>query len=232
MTPPIPAGIISAPRPRPTIAATLESIKAAGFVQPIVFLNDGTAGCWRDWKTALRQMLQMYREAAWLLICEDDCEFSAGLADYLAWPFSDSMKRAIISPYCADPNHAEGMDNWHAVHPRRFYGSLCHLLSREVAELILANDPRPNWRDGTDTALGAFCIAQQIPYYCHSPSLVKHTGDASSLNRSADLNEHFRQCRQFAGRISVDQGPQSVWDRPRVSVAGPAAGRDVRGENG
>jgi hypothetical protein len=213
----IPVGVLTSLREQPTLESTLASLHAAGFASIMQFDDRHRIGCYAAWRKMLERMLWMFPDAPYLLMCEDDCEFSTGLADYLSSAGSaGDLPHAILSPYCAAANHIDGESGWHSVHPRRAFGALCYLIPRPLALQFHTRPPSPDWRDGTDIAMGQFCQSRNIGYYVHRPSLVRHTGFTTTLDihKETDANDQFRQCEFFARRISADQGPLALWQRP------------------
>lgn len=194
-----------------TLENTLTSIRDAGCEKgPVVFEDMIQDGCYRHWKFAVAQMLQAFPDESQFLICEDDCEFSSGLFAYLP----AAGEGDIYSPYCAAPNPGEfGFCGWVKIHPRRLYGALCLLMHRKTIERFLRCNLMKDSPNGTDVAIRKFCMQEQVAFHVHSPSLVKHTGEVSVVNKGVSCNEHFRQCQAFAGEISVDKGAKSIWHR-------------------
>lgn len=88
-------GIITAPRPRPTLADTLVSYRKAGFVNRTfvfadasapninqtcvdkIIVNNPALGNLRNWMLALRTLVRDTSER-WLMICEDDIIWADG----------------------------------------------------------------------------------------------------------------------------------------------------------
>lgn len=245
-------GIITAPRRSPTILPTYRSILAAGWLPaetiisyepgalPPVQITDQSrcyghvppAGCWRNWRACLARLLDIADDCGndgqpigRLLISEDDCLYSHGLRHYL-----DRIAAAgqfpldgVASLYTAAPNDRCESPGWNPIRvPLRSYGALAYSFPPELGRRILADPPFDDRPHGTDTAVGYFCHREKIPYYCHSPSFVMHTGgtEVSSENPVGDSLstlppaglEKNRQCAEWlesADGFRVNRIPSS-----------------------
>lgn len=94
----IATGIITAARPRATLAISIDSYRAAGFTGPVLVCDDGTGdifldgvsrvinipplGNLRNWAKCL-QILYASTKAQWLMVCEDDITWASRAASAL-----------------------------------------------------------------------------------------------------------------------------------------------------
>lgn len=199
--------VISAPRPRPTLPAALASLARAGFRAPVVVYDTDRLGCYFTWRRAAERLLadyfdHRYRWARFGLIFEDDAQPAPGLFRQLVGQWQDWPERCCASLYTARPNHREA-GGWHRVArlPHDALGAVAYLLPIPVLLDFMRAPPHPEWPDGTDHAMGLFCRDREIPYLCHSPSLVRHLAvghENSALSHPGGLLEN-RQCAAFAG---------------------------------
>lgn len=198
-------GVVSCPRPEPTLLATLSSLACAGWTDPIVCFDGQRRGCYRNWRRTLGAVLQASETAQRILIVEDDCDFIPSLRLLLDnGPPGLPLPAGIASLYCSvdtDQLMPTTSCGWHRLDglPRSAQGALAYVMPRQIALAFDAAPPQPAWRDKTDKAVGLFCQRENIPYYVHSPSFVTHTGEESSLRRPGGLPEN-RQCNSVFGQ--------------------------------
>lgn len=218
----------TAPRPgNPTIGVTLSSLASAGWPIDSIRIFDDTelTGCWQAWMRMLAGVVDVVDRSpplpsppagqppqpSWILLAEDDCQFSAGLRRHLESPRVALHPAAVHSLYCAAELPFELEFGWRRVTaPRQCWGSQAYLFSVEVARKLLASlptHPMRDSRDGTDRAVGMFCRNASIPYLVHSPSFVRHIGvEFSSLDQAGQSGgrECNRQCASWIKRIKID----------------------------
>lgn len=203
-------GIITAPRHPSTLEATLESVRAAGWL-PTVYHQQPVApidwaytvphageGCYQNWLFALRSMTDEYavgeRPPDYVLIFEDDCEVTPELRD---WLDAQSLPWGVLSLYCAA--HADNGNGWLQPPLRGSYGALAYLLPFPIAYRLALDPLWPDRPGGTDHNVLMWCKRTGTPYYVHAPSFVRHTGDVST--QPAQGVEANRQCKRFVRRI-------------------------------
>ena len=128
--------------------------------------------------------------AEWITIFEDDIEACRGLLDYIRRTPMDSWFD-MWSWYSGSPLPFKSKTGTPCVADMsalRFSGAPAITISREFAEQILASDVVKNWKTphGGDTVFGL--VDPQVRVAIHYPSLVQHTGVASTTgNTSAGL---------------------------------------------
>lgn len=98
------------------LAATLESLRLAGFPDPDIYHDDPDVpiGAYRNWKVALRGMLHEDNYSDAILIFQDDIQVARNLRGWFGetgWP-SDPAKIGVVSFYTATPHHRE-QTGWH-----------------------------------------------------------------------------------------------------------------------
>lgn len=202
-------GVLTAPRPgQPVLGTTLDSLELAGWPdrEIRVFNDRELSGCYRAWRVALAALLSASPQADLILLSEDDALFPAGLREFLESQHASGSlpSHSWLSLYCADSLDGMLDCQWQAVHtPRQCWGSVAYVIPPPLARSLLADPPMPNWRDGTDQAVGRFCQRAKVSYFVFSPSLVKHIGLISSLDDPGgeDIN---RTCCRWVNRIDRD----------------------------
>jgi hypothetical protein len=162
----IAVGIITAPRPRPTLAQSFESYEKAGFEGPThIFAEPGSQdvpmatsvkvhrnperlGNFRNWARALSQLLMV--NEAWLMVCEDDIRWARGARDVLEndlyrWQRKDDDIGAIslylpirMSKVIETTYGVPLMRGWYPLNlGRKTWGAQCLVLRRTWAEMLL-----------------------------------------------------------------------------------------------
>jgi hypothetical protein len=208
----IAAAVTTAPRRVSYLAQTLRSLERGGFSQPIVAadapdptiepaypaLDGGFAalrieraerrlGAFRNWRRALRALLTSRPEADAFAVFQDDVRVSRHLHEWLEehlWP--DAHRRlGVVSLYTAEP-HVRVTDGWHklslASPSSRAFGALAYVFPYSVAALLLAEEAWGRGDIPIDAAVGEFCRRNHRGYWLHSPSLVQHLGEVSTLS--------------------------------------------------
>ncbi|MDX1948720.1 MAG: glycosyltransferase family 2 protein [Pirellulaceae bacterium] len=229
----------SAPRTFRTVERSLLDLRRAGFSQPIhLFEEPGAAakllpgvfrhrnrrqlGMWPNWARAARFLLAE-TTARWLLICEDDLFASPAAARTLAKGLAkhDGPDFGLASLYTSDHNarlHGETRPGWQPMLlGRNNWGSLAYCFSRESLAAILATSPVKNHDSpvGTDSLLGAACIAAGRRMLFHLPSLFAHAGGGISTMGTPD--------KAGFSAVGFAAGPRSKL--PLVSALMPTARR-------
>lgn len=218
--------IQTCPRPgAPTLPATVASLSAAGWPADSVeiYIDLKRSGCWQAWQRMLAGVVNSIEQIpsppagnsknTWILLAEDDAEFSANLRSLLDSPSVRLDTSAVYSLYCAAGLPFDLEFGWRRVPaPLKSWGSLAYLFHASIAHRLidfLPRHPLRNARDGTDRAIGIFCQRAGIPYVVHSPSFVRHLGvqslgAATSLDESGGM-ECNRQCSQWVKKVQIDE---------------------------
>lgn len=163
-------GIITAPRPVPTLQRSVASLRAAGFDGHIVISSDdpqvaSPKGCYaminspalgnlRNWVACLNRLLTLATDDAdWLCVCEDDISWVPNSIDRLegelkalrvASSFSRNGALSLFFPIAMARDIDKGTRlsrGWYP-HNRGFktWGAQCFLLSRTMAIDLLESD--------------------------------------------------------------------------------------------
>ncbi|HEX7375605.1 MAG TPA: hypothetical protein VF278_00760 [Pirellulales bacterium] len=201
----------TAPRARPTLERSLNSLISAGWTTPRLFAEphtrlpesstalaiswrDGKLGAFPNWYLGLSELFLREPLADAYLICQDDALFAAGSREYLErtlWPAADL---GVVSIYT--PTH------WSRNQPRGFHvenrgwaswGALAYIFPNQSLRALLAHPllllhRRHGAAEGMrniDSVVGAWCVAAGLPYFVHVPSLVQHIGETSTIWRGA-----------------------------------------------
>lgn len=215
----IATAIITAHRGRPTLQASIESWRMAGFTGPLMVLSDDTPnastvfgypvkyneprlGNLRNWVLAL-ETIYSETDARWLMVCEDDITWAAGVADRLLQDlelFAQTnayARTGAQSLYCParvsddlERKYASRplKPGWYGVnHGMKTWGAQCLVFSRDQASMLLNSKSlqtfldSPRWTKNVD-AIVAEClqlVGLEIRY--RIPSLVNHDlGNANS----------------------------------------------------
>jgi hypothetical protein len=232
--------VVSAPRRRPTLDATVASLIRAGWTTPYLFL-DGTVrvpqhfadlpgvlrepriGCWPNYYLALSELLMRHPDADAYLLAEDDALFydAEVLREYMEemlWPDS---RGCIVSLYCPSA-YAAHRFGWQALKSSWSLGALAFIFPRHVAQDFLLHPSVCNHRWGrwgqadgglanTDIVIGSWAWRRRIPVWYPSPSLVQHIGVTSTLN------PHL----QATGERRAETWVGNCISSPRGAVASP-----------
>ena len=183
------------------VADTLESLAAAGF-EPTVFNDEKRdLGAYGASKHALRSLLDAQPDADGYLIFQDDIIAAKNLAAYLdavLWP-DDVAKIGAISLFTPMPRAVEGATGFERCdfsEDRLTTGGLGLILPKHAAETLLRDPPRPGSRHGWDLSVAEMCIREGLDWWYHHPSLLKHTGEISSI-AVWPTNWPPRQCKEL-----------------------------------
>lgn len=158
-------GVITAPRERPTITESLQSLRAAGFTQRVnIFAEPGSdqpvgdgwfihnhsarKGNFRNWVAALTWCV-MQTQNEWVMICEDDISWSPGACTQLEHDLrSWKTKRPVgaLSLYCPirmskvlEKRYGQPLvQGWYGINlGRSTWGAQCLVFHRTWAESLL-----------------------------------------------------------------------------------------------
>ncbi|MHC4715337.1 MAG: hypothetical protein ACYS5V_00040 [Planctomycetota bacterium] len=195
-------GMITAPRPEPTIDRCLASLRAAGFEHVSIFCDTTQSGSWPNWYRALTCLLHFPADT--ILLVEDDAVFCQGLREHLErtlWPAGNC---ALCSPYSPTPynEHEDVPGGWHEEN-RGYHlvGSICWALPRESAQAIvrdLAYAKRAT--KSIDLRIGMWAADTGRSVWYHKPSLAQHIGSGNSaLGRANDAEDPLRMAGDFIG---------------------------------
>ena len=206
---PIAVGITTAPRGGECLLPRcVESVLASGFDDVTVFAEPesnvagviGEAaivtrrtklGAWQNWMQTLEDLLE--HDADLILIVQDDCVFSQGVADFVRamnWPdYGCAAIQLCCSSYYRNlPRGVNvmpgtGMVGAWATVMHRFYAVQILRYGREHGWRghHKHDQPNPVLKKAIDDGIGY--MAQKLGYHCRivKPSIVLHDADVSSL---------------------------------------------------
>ncbi|MGH7134864.1 MAG: hypothetical protein ACREHD_03940 [Pirellulales bacterium] len=220
-------GVTTAPRSRPTLERSLDSLAAAGWSEPRLFAEpharvpekfSGLATTWRDaklgafpnWYLGLAELYFREPSAEAYLMCQDDALFADGSRAYLEkclWPAEELGVVSIYTPSHASAGRTPGFHD-----ERRgwaTWGALAYVFPNNSLRALLAHPLFTHHRRqgpgrglrNIDSVVGAWCRAADLPYYIHVPSLVQHIGETSTIWTSAGALGR-RRASDFVARIS------------------------------
>ena len=199
--------ITSAPRVVPTLVATVDSMRTAGFTQPIELFIDGQVsvplddmirinpssvrlGEIKNWVRASRFMLSKGYE--FVLICQDDVQFCLHAYTTLETGILrfKGERLGLISLYTPRANvlgrDFRKMDEgWHRFTPsRNTWGALAWCFPKRVLETLTAMpdfEQAASREELLDRLVCGILSTMRIVCFQHIPSLAKHIGQTSTL---------------------------------------------------
>ena len=227
-------GVTTAPRPVPTLERCLKSLAVAGWSDPHIFaepeavIPDGfedlvvsrrpvTMGAFPNWYLSLTEMVMANPHADAYLLCQDDILLSAGLRQYLDGRLWPAAEVGVVSLYCPRHYTNEDVNGFHEIHEGSgTWGALAYLFPNPSVRALLADplftDHRHHGRRqglrNIDSITGLWCQERGLPYFVHSPSLIQHIGDTSTLWQANNTGR--RRAKVFAADAAA---LESVMDK-------------------
>ena len=176
-------------------------------------------GDWTNWATGFYELLLSEPDTDYFFMLEDDCLVCSGLKKYLELTIPMLGDFATVSPYCPRiyQSHITGYHNkcvgWKTV------STVATIMTRAAAIHFFADsdvqrhrfqhifpveaeainwgvqvDPRNSVKDAV---IGLWAYKNLLPMFYHSPSLVQHIGEISTLG-DIPMNEDREAC-DFVG---------------------------------
>ncbi|HUT94804.1 MAG TPA: glycosyltransferase [Thermoguttaceae bacterium] len=196
-------GVLTAPRGRPTLHRTLNSLQEAGFPSVHVFAEPGSwipqefrklpvtthgqeLGNLGNFFTSLVALYMMNPRADCYALFQDDVEAARGLrrwCDCEFWPEDAGLVSLFTSRVYSDD--AAG---WRVLKLGFFrtYGAQALVFRRDVLEQFLTDGASFRYRkmqaDGDDAVVGEWATRAGIGIAYHTPSLVQHVGTAAAIS--------------------------------------------------
>ena len=205
-------GMTTASRTEPTRARTMRSLDAAGwqsqgvhvFAEPDVLLMQGeeysgaltrrgkTAGAFANWYLALQELVLTQPDADAYVIFQDDVICCRDLRGYLEKSLWPEAVTGLVSLYCGMLQSGIGSEpGFQKIDPgNMLYGALAVAFPPGAARAILLHPgflrhrESRNGTHGIDLALAEWMNSSGLPGFVHTPSLVDHIGQISSIFRS------------------------------------------------
>jgi glycosyltransferase involved in cell wall biosynthesis len=218
-------GLLTAPRPIPTIDRALLSLAAGGFSSVHIFAEPGSwipdqfahlprtvhgrpLGNLGNFYTSLASLLMLEPGADCYAIFQDDIEVAQGLRSWCDgefWPEGSGL----VSLYTCGVDYAQE-PGWRILHRGmcHTFGAQAFVFGRDVLKEFLTDGRllelrEEGFRAGDDAALGEWATRRGIGIAYHTPSLVSHVGATSSIVADG---------HGTAGPLSVTRAVRSVGD--------------------
>jgi hypothetical protein len=217
-------GVTTAPRPQDTLARTLESLCAAGWPDPALFIDaaakiperfahlpgtfrDARLGAWPNYYLAMAELLLRSPDADAFLIAQDDVVFPGGInvREYLEAALWPGERPGLVSLYCSSA-YTKDAPGWYLHKGLWVWGALAMVFPRELArEFVLDgrvfNHRRDRLNNGLaniDLVIGTWAMRRRIAVWHTTPSLVQHIGECSAIWPSSRADGP-RRASWFAG---------------------------------
>jgi glycosyltransferase involved in cell wall biosynthesis len=187
--------MLTAPRQRPVLASSLESLRAAGFENIQIFAESGSPipqewadaarivheqrlGHLRNFAFAAKTLLDQQPAADCYAIFEDDISAARGLRDWCdgqLWP----ARHGIVSLYTCRV-FADDRPGWQTLNLGRYrtFGALAFVFRGEALRAFLSDAGVmrhvAHGTPGADAVVGEWALRTGIGIAYHTPSLVQH----------------------------------------------------------
>ena len=236
-------GMLTAPRPAPTVDRTLRSLANGGFSPVHIFAEPGSwipdqfahlprtahgrpLGNLGNFYTSLASLLMVQPDADCYTIFQDDVEVALGLREWCdsqLWP----KGAGLVSLYTCGVDH-DSANGWRVLSKGmcHTFGAQAFVFRKDILKEFLTDGRllemrESGFRAGDDAAIGEWAARRGIGIAYHTPSLVNHVGVTSAI--AADGHG-------TAGPLSVTRAVRSVaevigWEQPpktlgRVGLVG------------
>lgn len=221
----------TAKRDEPTLSDTLTSLHAAGFETPILFGEPDAPGDvdvrWQENKRSFRGFVDHARwllentDGTWFLLCEDDVEFSTGLADRLSRLSLAGQIVTLFKP------HGVSLSGEGLVTARAVNGSLAVLIRRQELRSLIESRTSKSWKrsDCVDKFLTR--AAREIGATLLSPvrSWVQHTGRTSVCQPRRWKQNSLTHRMRYASDFESPPEIRVVSDAPELTLITPTGER-------
>lgn len=199
-------GVTTAPRRQPTLQDCLDTLLAAGWDSPRLFVDGQVElpamahslqqtvrapqqGAWLNYYLTLQELLE-HTDADVLMLVQDDAAFppTSAIRHYLDCVVTQTGTGALLSLYC--PTDYDGQSNgWQVWDSVWHFGALAFVWSRPLAEAFVADsivaayeNPADGERKaGIDVVIGEWAKRAGVSIYRSTPSIVQHIGHVSSI---------------------------------------------------
>ena len=200
-------GVTTAPRKKPTLGSTVESVVQAGWPEVHLFAEPGTRiparargqrisrrprtmGAWPNFLLSLTELFLAEPHAEAYLMVQDDVQLVRGLREYLESALWPSHSLGVVSLYAAShQDRGDGTGLYPADHGWGVWGAQAYVFPNAALRAFLRNPAVINHRHrgprhgkcNVDSVVGRWCREAGLAYYTHAPSLAQHIGDSSTL---------------------------------------------------
>jgi glycosyltransferase involved in cell wall biosynthesis len=215
--------MLTAPRGKPTIEATLASLRRAGFGEIRLFAEPGSLlpvgdrelhitvrpgrfGNLLNFYAALATLCEKEPRADAYAVFQDDIEVATGLREWCEgqlWP-QDSGLVSLFTPRL----HADHYVGWRILSPgvQRVCGAQAIVWRRDLLEQFLSDAQVVRElglrRWGDDAVLGAWMARTGLGMAYHTPSPVQHIGEVSALYPGGPDRRNIASAVQDVARFS------------------------------
>ncbi len=200
-------GVLTAPRKRPTLEATLFDLKRAGFADVQLFAEPGAdipagfqhlpvtrqgraLGVFGNTVTALSALYLSQPQAEAFALFQDDISVAEGLRAWCnreLWPSG----QGLVSLFTMKEQSGTAT-GWQVAQRGMFrtFGALGFIFRRDVLLAFLSDHRvwlhRQSRRHGSDAAIGEWATRTGHGIAYHTPSLLQHRGETSAAGHSFD----------------------------------------------
>lgn len=224
----IKAFVTTAPRRTNYLPTCLESMRLAGWADPLVLaepgaevpgfcnvrINKKSIGPWPNALQGFRMLSSSstYQRPDAIMLVQDDVVLAKGLRPWLEqqleWGGAEIAENAgVVSVYCPTIHAQRNQKRWWPLPlvdvPRRCYGACAVVLPIKSVFMLLANPQGEGCRTKADIWLGRHCAANSLDWWYHTPSLAQHIGAVSTLsdNLSEEREAIYRRAEEFVDDV-------------------------------
>lgn len=207
----IATGVVTAPRFKSTIGATLQGLQAGGWERPLIFAEPGSLipagwegdviqrsrplGCWANWWLSLSELWQLDPNADAYCVFQDDLGILPAdrsgetFRQYVGRSLWPNPKADVASLYCSEA-YAQSSQGWFRLDIPWVYGALAivftstaliDFLRWSLPWALAAKEIDFTGVRNNDTCVGRWQAATGRAIYYPFPSLIQHMGDTSTV---------------------------------------------------
>jgi len=204
-------GVTTSPRRIATLEKCLDSILAAGWTDPLLFVDGDVdvspkfahletcrrstaSGAFPNYVLSMSELYLRDPFADAYMIVQDDAMFLPSTAvreyvDQVLWPTQDATEGpAIASLYCST-RYKQSTSGWHQFPESWVWGAVAFVFSRDaIVELLQTPElwrhrakPGDEGLAQIDVVIGSIAQEKKMPVFHPSPSLVQHIGTISTI---------------------------------------------------
>lgn len=217
-------GMTTAPRRTPTLEASLDYLRRAGWDELHLGVDGSTSlpaessveqisvrtpgiGAWPNFYLTMLELVLKQPEADAVLMLQDDVQFYDGenVRQYLEsilWP---SDPPGIVSLYCSAAYTREEF-GWTIADETWEWGALAFVFPMELARRFLSDRRVIEHRQSRrglrfiDDVIGEWTQRESIPIWYPTPSLVQHLGETSTI-WTGEPAAGYRRADRFVGDL-------------------------------